>query len=231
MYQFERTQKLLGKAAVKKLKNSAVAVFGLGGVGSFVVEALARAGVGKLVLVDFDTVEKTNLNRQLFALHSTIGMKKTDVAKARVLDINPDAVVDAVFCRFDEQTVSQFDFSSYSYVVDAIDSVSSKVLLAVSCQNSGTPLISCMGTGNKTDPTRFEVTDIYKTAVCPLAKVMRKRLKEAGVISLKVVYSTEQPKNAEETNCEKPVVASCSFVPPVAGMILVSEVVKDLVAK
>lgn len=246
MQQFHRTESLVGKEAQKQLNNSHVAVFGLGGVGSYVVEALARAGVGKLTLVDFDRVEISNINRQLFALHSTVGQNKAEVAKARVLDINPNVEAVACCCRFCEETQGQFDFAKFDYVVDAIDTVSAKLLLAERCQASNTRIISCMGTGNKLNPTAFEVADVFETSVCPLAKVMRKELKARGVLRLKVVYSKEQPlvplqmcdnDNQEadgavkQTAHVKQTPASISFVPPVAGMVLAGEVVKELIGR
>lgn len=227
MKQFVRTENLIGSNAVAKLQNSHVAVFGLGGVGSFTVEALARAGVGKLTIVDCDVVDETNLNRQLFALHSTVGKNKTEVAKARIADINPSAQVFAKCVRFDATTASQFDFS-FDYVVDAIDTVTSKLLLAEICRKNGTPIISCMGTGNKLDPARFRVADIFQTSVCPLAKVMRKELKSRGIDSLKVVYSEETPIVPQSEDKRTP--ASISFVPSAAGLLLAAEVVRDLIS-
>ncbi len=239
MRQFCRTEMLIGVEAQKKLNNSNVAIFGLGGVGSFTVEALARAGVGSLTLVDFDKVDETNINRQLFALYSTVGQYKTDVAKTRILDINPNVQVTAVCCRFDQNTANMFDFSQFNYVVDAIDMVSSKLLLAKICFLQNVPIISCMGTGNKYDASAFRVADIFDTKMCPLAKVMRKELKALGVSRLKVVYSEEVPqtpimeymlnKTDSNANMRKATPASISFVPPVAGMILAGEVVKDII--
>ncbi len=232
MNQFSRTVRLIGKDAQQKLHDSHVAVFGLGGVGSFVVEALARAGVGKLTLVDSDVIEETNLNRQLFALHSTLGKQKTEVARLRVLDINPNAQVTTLCLKFDATTQNQFDFSTFDYVVDAIDTVTSKLLLVKLCHDVNTPIISCMGTGNKLDATAFHVADVFETSVCPLAKVMRRELKKLGIPKLKVVYSQETPiessTDAEETGAKRSP-ASISFVPPVAGMILAGEVIKDLI--
>ncbi len=239
MRQFCRTEMLIGAEAQKKLNNSNVAIFGLGGVGSFTVEALARAGVGSLTLVDFDKVDETNINRQLFALYSTVGQYKTDVAKTRILDINPNVQVTAVCCRFDQNTANMFDFSQFNYVVDAIDMVSSKLLLAKICFLQNVPIISCMGTGNKYDASAFRVADIFDTKMCPLSKVMRKELKALGVSRLKVVYSEEVPqtpimeymlnKTDSNANMRKATPASISFVPPVAGMILAGEVVKDII--
>lgn len=246
MKQFCRTEMLIGEENQRKLKNASVAVFGLGGVGSYTVEALARAGVGNLTLVDFDKVDETNINRQLFALHSTVGMLKTDVAKARVADINPNAKVTAVCCRFDQNTATMFDFTQFNYVVDAIDTVSSKLLLAQICFSQNVPLISCMGTGNKYDACAFRVADVFQTSMCPLAKVMRKELKARGVTRLKVVYSEEQPqkpqmqyalpKTSEQPQepsqngaREKATPSSISYVPPVAGMILAGEAIRGII--
>lgn len=231
MSQFCRTEMLIGKSAVERLHAKRVAVFGLGGVGSYVVEALARAGIGQLTLVDDDVISLSNLNRQLYALHSTLGQAKVDVAKARVCDINPDCEVKALRLRFDESTAKDFDFAGYDYIVDAIDTVTSKLLLVELCNSANTPIISCMGTGNKLSATSFEVADISKTSVCPLAKVMRKELKKRAIEHLKVVYSKEQPLtpiNPEQSSkCQTP--ASAPYVPPVAGFILAQEVIADLI--
>ena len=241
MQQFERTIMLIGNEAQQKLAKAHVAVFGLGGVGSFAVEALTRAGVGRLTIVDDDSVTVSNINRQLYALHSTVGQAKIDVAKRRIADINPAAKVNALCIRFDKNTATQLDFSAFDYVVDAIDTVTSKLLLAELCNVAGTPIISCMGTGNKLDATAFRVADIYETSVCPLCKVMRKELKSRGITKLKVVYSDEQPmsprteevadggETSTDIHAKRQTPASISFVPPVAGMILASVVVKDLI--
>ncbi len=227
---YKRTSMLIGEKGVNTLKEKTVAVFGVGGVGGFVAEALARAGIGHIVLIDKDDVSDSNRNRQIIALTSTIGRPKVEVMKERILDINPDAVVEAKQCFFLPETADEFDFSSYDYVVDAVDTVTAKIELAVSCKNSGTPLISSMGTGNKLDPTAFKVADIFKTSVCPLARVMRRELKKRGIDSLKVVYSEEEPIiNSRETENGKPVPASISFVPSVAGLIIAGEVIKDLI--
>ena len=231
---FSRLELMLGEEAVAKLKSSRVAVFGVGGVGGYVVEALARSGVGTLDLIDDDTVSLTNLNRQIIALHSTLGMHKVDAAKARILDINPDCIVNAHKTFFLPETAAQFDFAQYDYVVDAIDTVSGKIELAVRCQDAGVPLISCMGAGNKLDPTAFVVTDISKTSVCPLARVMRRELKKRGIEHMKVVYSTEpaQPQKGapdeSEAGIRRSVPASNAFVPAVAGLIAAGEVIKTL---
>jgi len=222
--QFSRTEGLLGEEAVKHLHNCRVAVFGVGGVGGFTVEALARSGVGTIDIIDKDTVCKSNLNRQIIALHSTIGRDKVDVLKERILDVNPNAIVNAHKCFFLPETRSQFDFSKYDYVVDAVDTVTAKIELVMACKEVGTPIISSMGAGNKLDPTAFEVVDIYKTSVCPLARVMRRELKKRDVKKLKVVYSKEEPVVRRETP------ASIAFVPSVAGLIIAGEVIKDLTA-
>ena len=217
----------MGKDGLEKIAASSVLVLGCGGVGSNCIEALARGGVGKLIIVDHDTIAESNINRQLYALHSTVGLPKTQVAEQRICDINPNAKVNALNIRFDATTAPLMDFSSFDYVVDAIDTVTSKLLLAELCHKAGTPIVSCMGTGNKLDATAFRVEDIFRTSVCPLAKVMRKKLKEMGIPSLKVVYSTELPCRNDQS--EKRTPASISFVPPVAGMILAGEVIKDII--
>lgn len=231
--QFERTRLLIGTEAIEKLQGSRVAVFGVGGVGGFVVEALARSGVGTLDLIDNDVVSVSNINRQIVALHSTIGQSKVAVAAARARDINPDIVVNAHETFYLPETAEQFDFSAYDYVVDAIDTVSGKIQLVLQAQAAGTPVISCMGAGNKMDPTAFQVADIYKTNVCPLARTMRRELKKRGVKQLKVVYSTEQAMTPEAggevKDTGRPVPGSISFVPSVAGLILAGEVIKDLI--
>ena len=213
---------LFGEEAIEKLNKSHVAVFGLGGVGSYVCEALVRGGIGEITIVDKDTVEESNLNRQLCALNSTIGQPKTEVVKKRLLDINPNLIVHDKYCFFLPDNSNEFDFADYDYVCDAIDNVTAKIELIVKCNKSNTPIISSMGTGNKTDPTRFEVSDIFSTSVCPLARVMRHELKKRDIASLKVVYSKEEPLIKRETP------ASSSFVPGVAGLILAGEIIKDL---
>lgn len=231
--QFSRTEALLGEEKVKRLHGRRVAVFGLGGVGGYAVEALVRSGVGRLDLIDGDGVSVTNLNRQILALQSTIGRNKAEVAAERCRDINPDAEVVARPVFFNESTAAFFDFTLYDYVVDAIDNVTAKLLLAVKCKEAGTPLISCMGAGNKLDPMAFKVADIYSTSVCPLARVMRRELKKRGVEKLKVVYSEEIPhalvtEAGEDEAARKPVPASVAFVPSVAGLLIASEVIKEL---
>lgn len=233
--QFSRSELLLGKRAIEKLKKSRVAVFGLGGVGGYAVEALARAGVGELYLVDHDTVSLSNLNRQLYATHQTIGQYKADVAAKRVGEINPQCKVHVYKTFYLPGESDQFDFGQYDYVVDAIDTVSSKIGLIMEAKKAGTPIISAMGAGNKLNPTLFEVADIYKTSVCPLAQVMRRELKKRGVEGLKVVYSKEKPMKPIVDEAElkesgkRQIPGSVSFVPPVVGFILAGEVIKDLV--
>ena len=227
--QFSRTELLIGKDGMGKLKNSKVAIFGIGGVGSYVVEALARAGVGNFVLVDNDEVALSNLNRQIIATTKTIGMPKVEVAKERILEINPEAVIETYQEFFMPETEGIID-ESVTYIVDAIDTVTAKIELVLRANKLNIPIISSMGTGNKLDATRFEVTDIYKTSVCPLAKVMRKELKQRGIKKLKVVYSKEEPiKLEKDETIKKQVPASISFVPSVAGLIIAGEVVKDIV--
>jgi tRNA A37 threonylcarbamoyladenosine dehydratase len=232
MEQFTRTAALIGAENVEKLKNARVAVFGLGGVGSYVVEALARSGVGTLHLIDNDKVSVSNINRQIIALRSTVGQYKTDVAKARVEDINPDIKAYAHNIFFLPDTQNTFDFSSVDYVVDAIDTVSGKIALIKECKRANVPVISCMGTGNKVNPTAFEVADISKTTVCPLARVMRRELKKRGIEHVKTVFSKEEPFRVDsmEENGKIPP-ASISFVPSVAGLIIAGEVIKDLIGR
>ena len=233
--QWIRTELLLGEEAVEQLKKSHVAVFGVGGVGGYVVEALARTGVGTFDLIDRDTVSVSNINRQIIATHSTVGKVKVEVMKDRILEINPEAKVNIHKCFFLPENAGEFDFSRYSYVVDAVDTVTAKIELVMQARKAGVPIISSMGAVNKLDPTKFEVTDIYKTSVCPLAKVMRKELKKRGVKNLKVVYSTEkalQPGvdlSGEEGRRAVP--GSVAFVPSVAGLIAAGEVIKDLITK
>lgn len=220
-----RTEALIGEEAVEILKNAKVAVFGLGGVGGHATEALARSGVGSFVLVDSDKVAMSNLNRQAIATVKTLGMDKTEAMRQRILEINPEACIEVRNCFFLPETADSFDFSQYSYVVDAVDTVTAKIELVMKAQAAGTPIICSMGAGNKLDPTMFKVADIYKTNVCPLAKVMRKELKARGVKHLKVVYSEELPV------LRRRVPASIAFVPSVAGLILAGEVIKDLTAE
>ena len=235
MDQLSRTRLLLGSDAMAKLKNARVAVFGLGGVGGYVVEALARSGIGALDLIDHDTISLTNINRQLLATHSTVGQSKAQAAGNRVLDIDPTISVTVHETFYLPETADQFDFSQYSYVVDAIDTVTGKLMLAKAAQDAGIPIISSMGTGNKLDPTAFRVADISQTKGCPLARIMRKECRKRGITTLKVVYSEEEPipSRSEESTEELPegrrsLPGSVAFVPSVAGLILASEVVKDL---
>lgn len=226
MSQFERTERIIGRDNQQKLLSARVAVFGLGGVGSYAAEALMRAGVGHLLLVDGDTVDESNINRQLYATHETIGMPKAAVALMRARAINPGARVDARRAFYDTSSADQFDLSEYDYVLDAIDTVNSKLLLIERAHQIGTPIISCMGAGNKLDPTRFEVADIYQTSVCPLARVMRKELRTRGIQSLKVVYSKEEPRKTTD-GTRAP--GSISFVPGAAGLVMAGEVIRSLI--
>lgn len=226
MYEgFSREERLIGKENVEKLNKSKVSVFGIGGVGSFVVEGLARAGIGKFLLVDNDTVDITNINRQIHANITTVGKNKVDVMKERILSINPEANVDVSTEFF--MTGSKLVDNSLDYIVDAIDTVTGKIELVCKANELNIPIISAMGTGNKLDPTKFEVADIYKTSVCPLAKVMRKELRSRGIQKLKVVYSKEEPIKPNDGNYKTP--ASISFVPSVAGLIIAGEVIKDII--
>ena len=233
---FSRISRLVGEDAMEKLYGARVAVFGIGGVGGHATEALARSGIGTIDIIDSDDVAISNINRQLIATTSTVGRKKVDVMKERLLDINPEIRVNAYACFFLPETEAQFDFSQYDYVLDAVDTVTAKLALVEACDRAGTPIISCMGAGNKLDPTAFEVTDIYKTSVCPLAKVMRRELKKRNIKHLKVVYSKEEairPMENEsteddESRTRRATPGSVAFVPSVAGLIMAGEVVKDL---
>ena len=221
---FDRTEKLIGADKVAGLHNKTVAVFGLGGVGGYVCEALARAGVGHLVLIDRDTVNITNINRQIIALQSTVGMKKTDAFAERLKDINPDIKLTLHDCFFLPENSSIIDFEKLDYVADCVDTVTAKIEIIKKAKEAGVPVISSMGTGNKLDPGQFEIADISKTSVCPLAKVMRKELKERGIKKVKVLFSKELPV---KTGLREP--ASISFVPPVAGLLIAGEIVRDLI--
>lgn len=223
--QFSRIKMLIGEDNLAKLTNSHVAVFGIGGVGGYTVEALVRSGIGKIDIIDNDKVAESNLNRQLYALHSTIGRYKTDVAKERILDINPNITVNSHKIFYTPETSAQFDFTRYDYIVDAIDTVSGKIELVMQANKTKTPIISSMGAGNKMNPADFEVSDIFKTSVCPLAKVMRQELKKRRVKKLKVVYSKEPPLKHEGRR----IPASNAFVPSTVGLIIASEVIKDLI--
>lgn len=236
-----RTKLLLGAQALEKLSGSRVCVFGVGGVGGYVVEALARSGVGAIDIVDNDSVAVSNINRQIIALHSTVGKDKVDVARDRIFDINPECKVTCHKCFYLPENSSEFEFDKYDYVVDAIDTVTAKIDIIMKCKELGVPIISSMGTGNKLDPTRVQVTDIYKTEIDPLAKVMRRELKKRGLKKLKVVYSNEEPikPDPEEIRAElessgsskRTVPGSTAFVPPVAGLVIAREVVMDLIKK
>jgi len=248
--QFSRTQLLIGPEAMEKLHNARVAVFGIGGVGGYTVEALVRSGIGTIDIIDDDIVCITNINRQIIATWKSIGKYKVDVMEERIKDISPTTIVNKHKMFFLPETAGQFDFSKYDYVVDAVDTVTAKISLVLSAQEAGIPIISCMGAANKMDPTKFEVADIYKTSVCPLAKVMRYELRKRGVKHLKVVFSTEEvmkPIIDPDTSCELNSISSSgtgiectdrhqvpgsnAFVPSVAGMILAAEVVKDIINK
>jgi tRNA A37 threonylcarbamoyladenosine dehydratase len=250
LHQFSRTELLIGEAALNKLKQSKVAVFGIGGVGSYTVEGLVRSGVGKLVLIDDDCVCLTNINRQLLATRKTVGKAKVEVMKERILEINPDVEVTTFQKFYMPDTADELIFDDYDYIVDAIDTVTGKIDLIQKAKAKNIPIISCMGAGNKLDPTKFEVADIYKTSVCPLAKVMRKELKKRGINSLKVIYSKELPiipKETEGSSCatgcicpsgttrkctiRRQIPGSISFVPSVAGLIIAGEVIKDIAFK
>ena len=229
---FSRTKALLGEASMEKLKNSRVAVFGIGGVGGHAAEALVRSGIGKIELIDNDVVSVSNINRQIFALQSTVGELKVLAAKKRLLDINPDVCVKTHNVFYLPENSSQFDFREYDYIIDAVDTVSAKIAIIVNADLAGVPVISSMGAGNKLDASRFEIADIYKTSVCPLARVMRRELKQRGIKKLKVVYSKEEPKVTEEKmfgENGKPVPGSIAFVPSVAGLLMSGEVIGDLI--
>ena len=245
--QFIRTEMLLGAEALARLQNARVALFGLGGVGGYTLEALARSGVGQLDLIDNDTVSLSNLNRQILATYDTVGMRKVDAAKQRVLSINPECIVRTYAVFYTPETAGQFDFTQYDYIVDAIDTVTGKLALVQNAHDAGTPIISCMGTGNKLDASAFEVADITKTSMCPLARVMRRELKKRGIRKLKVVYSKEKaltpiddtanscrshcicpPGSARTCTQRRQIPGSTAFVPSVVGLIIAGEVIKDL---
>ena len=231
--QFSRTQLIFGEEAMKKLSESRVAVFGIGGVGGHAAEALVRSGIGAIDIIDNDTVSETNINRQMVALHSTVGRYKVDVAKERITDINPECRVNAYRIFYTPETAPEFDFTQYDYVVDAIDTVTGKIELIMNAQKCGTPVISSMGAGNKINPEMFEVADIYQTSVCPLARVMRNELKKRGVKKLKVVYSKEKAmapvcQSDEKNEFRRTLPGSTAFTPSVAGLIIAGEIIKDL---
>lgn len=225
---FIRTSLVIGEKNIDRLSQRRVAVFGVGGVGGFVCEALARSGTGKLILIDGDTVAKSNINRQIIALESTVGKQKAEVMKERILDINPNAEVNALNIFLNSETVSTIDFTQFDYIVDAVDDIKAKVLLAKLADENRIPIIAAMGAGNKTDPTKFEVSDIFKTSVCPLARIMRHELKKTGIKKLKVVYSKETPKNPPYRIEGEKTVGSLAFVPSVMGLIIAGEVIKDI---
>ncbi len=242
--QFERTALLIGEDSVERLQKAHVIVFGVGGVGGFVVEALARAGIGSIDIVDNDEVKLSNINRQIIALHSTVGKAKVEVMKERIAEINPFCKVTAHQCFYLPETADQFDFSKYTYVVDAVDTVTAKLQIITAAKEAIIPVISCMGTGNKLDPSKFQIADVSKTTVCPLAKVMRRECKARGLKNVKVLYSTELPRkpepellkaalkkeHAEESSVQKrSLPASISFVPSVAGLMIAGEVIRDIV--
>ncbi len=236
--QFSRTSLVLGQEAVKKLKRSHVAVFGIGGVGGHAVEALVRSGVGKIDIIDNDDFSLTNINRQLFALHSTVGKDKVEVAKARLLDINPECIINARKTFYLPENAEEFDFSKYDYIIDAVDTVTAKLNLIVEANKVGTPIISAMGCGNKIDPTKLVVTDLYKTKVDPLSRIMRQECRKRGIKHLKVVFSTEEPLRNSDSKLEeemnpgrRDIPGSTAFVPSVAGLIMASVVVKDIISK
>ncbi len=227
---FSRTEAMIGKDAMNKIHNSRVIVFGVGGVGGHAVEALARSGVGHIAVVDFDIVEETNVNRQLVALNSTIGKSKVEVLKDRLLDINPELEVEAIEKFYLPENEKEFDLSKYDYIIDAVDNMSAKISLVMRASELNTPIISAMGAGNKVEPTMLEVSDIYKTSVDPLAKILRKELRVRGIKKLKVVYSKEEPIKVDlKDEKRRAIPGSTSFVPPAMGLIIASEVIKDLI--
>ena len=227
--QLSRTALLLGDDAVERLSQARVAVFGVGGVGGFAAEALARSGIGALDLIDGDVVSLSNLNRQIIALHSTMGKAKTEVMAQRIQDIDPDIRLTLHTCFFTPENAGDFDFTQYDYMIDAVDMVTAKIQLAVQAQAAGVPIISCMGAGNKLDPSAFEVSDLYKTSVCPLARVMRRELKARGIRKMKVVYSKEEPRKVDgPTENGRHIPGSIAFVPSAAGLVLAGEVIREL---
>lgn len=233
LHPFSRMELLIGEAGIERLQHARVAIFGIGGVGGYVCEALVRSSVGAFDLIDNDTVSLTNLNRQIIALGSTIGRNKVEVMRERMLDINPKADIRIRNCFFLPENAADFPFSEYDYVVDAVDTVTAKIEIILQAKSHGVPVISCMGTGNKLDPSQLRVADIYDTKVCPLAKVMRHELRKRGVSSLKVVYSEEMPITpfpSQEVTVKRAVPGSTAFVPPAAGLLIASEVVKDLLS-
>lgn len=231
MEQFSRTEMLFGKESTEILNGKHIIIFGIGGVGGYACESLARSGIGAIDIVDNDVVSKSNINRQIIALHSTVGRAKVDVMRERLLDINPSIKVTTFNELYLPETADKFDFTKYDYIIDAIDTVSGKISLAVEAERAGTPIISSMGAGNKIVPTAFEITDIYKTSVCPLARAMRAELKKRGVKALKVVYSREEPVSGVVNENGKRVFGSSSYIPAIAGLTISAEVIKDLLKK
>lgn len=236
MNEFNRLQLLIGEDGLAKLKQSSVAVFGIGGVGSYVVEALTRSGIGSIAIIDKDVIDITNINRQLIATHSTIGKRKVDVTRDRISDINPECKVQGYHVFYNEETMNAIDLRDYDYIVDAIDTVTSKILIVKQAKEFNIRVISCMGTGNKLDPKRLEIADIKETSVCPLARVMRKAMKDSGINNLKVLYSREKPLSpvqdfTEDNSSRRQIPGSSAFVPSVAGLIIASEVIKDIISK
>lgn len=231
MEQFSRTEMLFGKESTEILNGKHIIIFGIGGVGGYACESLARSGIGAIDIVDNDVVSKSNINRQIIALHSTVGRAKVDVMRERLLDINPSIKVTTFNELYLPDTANEFDFTKYDYIIDAIDTVSGKISLAVEAERAGTPIISSMGAGNKIVPTAFEIADIYKTSVCPLARAMRTELKKRGVKALKVVYSREEPVSGVVNENGKRVFGSSSYIPAIAGLTISAEVIKDLLKK
>ena len=231
MEQFSRTEMLFGKESTEILNGKHIIIFGIGGVGGYACESLARSGIGAIDIVDNDVVSKSNINRQIIALHSTVGRAKVDVMRERLLDINPSIKVTTFNELYLPETADKFDFTKYDYIIDAIDTVSGKISLAVEAERAGTPIISSMGAGNKIVPTAFEIADIYKTSVCPLARAMRAELKKRGVKALKVVYSREEPVSGVVNENGKRVFGSSSYIPAIAGLTISAEVIKDLLKK
>ena len=233
MEELKRTELLLGADSIDKLKNAHVAVFGIGGVGGYTTEALARSGVGKLDIIDKDTVAPSNINRQIIALHSTIGKYKVDVMKERIADINPNTIVNGYRCFFLPENKGEFNFNQYDYVVDAVDTVTAKIAIIEAAKEAGVPVISSMGAGNKLHPELFELADVSQTSVCPLAKVMRRELGKRGITDVKVVYSKEKPipSGITDETTGKPIPGSIAFVPSVAGLIIAGEVIRQLTGK
>ena len=229
--EFEREASLIGEEAIEKLSRSYVALFGLGGVGSYAAEALARGGVGRILLIDNDKVSRSNINRQLCALQSTIGRYKVDVVAERLLDINPDIIIEKCYSFVLPENITEFKFEEFDYVIDAVDTVSAKISIAEQATKNQTPMICCMGTGNKLDPSALKITDLSKTSVCPLARVMRRELKVRGISHLKVIFSEEEPKTPPKRAEGKTPPSSIAFVPSVAGLLAASDAIKEIISK